>query len=36
VDGKTPFLKMSKENWNFLYEGYDFNISILGEIEWLI
>ena len=32
----TPsFLKMSKENWNFLYENYDFKMSIIGEIKWL-
>jgi hypothetical protein len=24
IEGKTPLLKMSKENWNFLYEGVDF------------
>ena len=35
VEGKTPLLKMSQESWNFLYEGYDFNISILGEINGL-
>ncbi len=35
VEGKTPLLKMSKENWNFLYEGYDFKISMLGEITWI-
>ena len=38
VEGNTPLLKMSKENWNFLYEGpkdkgYDFEISLLGKIK---
>lgn len=33
IEGKTPLLKMSKENWNFLYEGVDFEISLLGEIK---
>lgn len=33
IEGKTPLLKMSKENWNFLYEGDDFDISLLGEIK---
>lgn len=33
IEGKTPLLKMSKENWNFLYEGEDFEISLLGEIK---
>ena len=37
IEGQTPLLKMSKENWNFLYEGnkdkgYDFEISLLGKI----
>jgi CRISPR-associated endonuclease Csn1 len=32
IEGKSPLLKMSKENWNFLYEGEDFEISLLGEI----
>jgi len=30
-----PLLKMSKDNWLFLYEGYDFKISTLGEISWI-
>ena len=34
IEGNTPLLKMSKENWNFLYEGYDFKISMLGQITW--
>ena len=29
------FLKVSKENWNFLYENYDFEISMFGEIKSL-
>jgi CRISPR-associated endonuclease Csn1 len=32
IEGKTPLLKMSKENWNFLYEGEDFEISMLGKL----
>jgi len=28
----SPLLKMSSENWNFLYEGYDFEVSILGDL----
>ncbi|MFZ6024893.1 MAG: type II CRISPR RNA-guided endonuclease Cas9 [Bacteroidota bacterium] len=37
VGGKEikPLLKLSKENWNFLIEGVDFDISIQGEIKWL-
>jgi CRISPR-associated endonuclease Csn1 len=35
VDGKTPLLKMESKNWNFLYEGEDFEISLMGMIEWL-
>lgn len=33
IEGKTPLLKMSSENWNFLYEGKDedFEVSMLGE-----
>ena len=34
MEGKTTLLKMSKENWNFLYEGEDYQISFLGEITW--
>ncbi|MBS1951421.1 MAG: hypothetical protein JST37_10500, partial [Bacteroidetes bacterium] len=30
-----PLLKMSKSNWNFLYEGEDFEISLLGEMKWV-
>lgn len=36
VDGKAPLLKMSKENWNFLFEGTDFRISILGRMEFTL
>ena len=37
AEDKTPLLKMESKNWNFLYEGskekgYDFEISILGQI----
>lgn len=34
IEGKTPLLKMSSENWNFLYEGNDFEITMLGELKW--
>lgn len=34
IEGNTPLLKMSRENWNFLYEGYEFEISLLGDIKW--
>ncbi|WP_044632060.1 type II CRISPR RNA-guided endonuclease Cas9 [Neotamlana sedimentorum] len=29
------FLKISNNNWNFLYENYDFKVSILGKLIWL-
>lgn len=35
VEGETPLLKMSSNNWNFLYEGEDFEVSILGELKWI-
>lgn len=35
TEGKTPLLKMAKENWNFLYEGDDFEIPLLGKIRIL-
>lgn len=36
MDGETPLLKLNKEeSWNFLYEDYDFKISIKGELIWL-
>lgn len=35
IEGKTPLLKMSKENWNFLYEGDDFEITLLGELQFI-
>lgn len=31
----VPLLGMSSNNWNFLLEGEDFTISVLGEIKWL-
>ncbi len=34
IEGKTPLLKMASNNWNFLYEGEDFEISILGILKW--
>ncbi|KMQ70474.1 hypothetical protein [Chryseobacterium koreense] len=33
-EGETPLLKMSKEKWNFLFEGEDFEISLDGKIFW--
>lgn len=33
--GQPSLLKMSNENWNFLYEGEDFKLSILGEFNLL-
>lgn len=35
IEGETALLKMSKENWNFLYEGRDFEVTILGDLNWL-
>jgi CRISPR-associated endonuclease Csn1 len=35
IDGKTPLLKLSSKNWSFLYEGEDFEISLLGKITWV-
>lgn len=32
----TPLLKTSKDNWNFLYEGEDFEIDILGKLNVLV
>ncbi|HEY4787402.1 MAG TPA: HNH endonuclease domain-containing protein [Bacteroidales bacterium] len=36
VEGQTSLLKMSSKYWNFLYEGEDFEVSMLGQIKWLI
>lgn len=37
LEGETPLLKIGKpENWNFLFEGEDFEISIDGKINWKI
>lgn len=30
----SALLKMSSQNWNFLYEGIDFDISLLGQLTW--
>lgn len=35
IEGETPLLKVSKENWNFLFENKDFEISLLGKINWI-
>lgn len=33
IEGETPLLKINKaEDWNFLYEGEDFEISLFGKI----
>lgn len=32
IEGETPLLKMSKSNWNYLIEGYDFEVSLLGQL----
>ena len=34
IERETALLKMSKENWNYLYEGKDFEVTILGELKW--
>lgn len=35
IEGKTPILGLSKTNWNFLYEGVDFEVSITGKLTYL-
>jgi hypothetical protein len=35
IEGNTPILGLSKNNWNFIYEGEDFEVSLLGTIKWL-
>lgn len=35
IEGQTPILGLSKNNWNFLYEGEDFEVSLLGRMKWL-
>jgi len=35
MEGNTPLLKMASKNWNFIFEGEDFEISLLGEIKWI-
>lgn len=34
IEGETPLLKVSKENWNFLFENKDFEVSLLGKIDF--
>lgn len=34
IEGETPLLKMSKEKWNFLFEGEDFELSLDGKTNW--
>lgn len=35
IEGNTQLLKMSKENWNFLYEGIDFVIDFDGSLKFI-
>ncbi len=36
VEGETPLLKLNKEEgWNFIYENYDFNIDISGNLNFI-
>lgn len=35
VEGQTPILGLTKNNWNFLYENEDFEVSLLGKIKWI-
>jgi hypothetical protein len=35
IEGQTHLLKMSKEKWNFLVEGKDFEMNIDGTIRWI-
>lgn len=36
LEGETPLLKIGKpENWNFLFEGEDFKMSLDGKINWI-
>lgn len=36
LEGETPLLKMSKENWNYLFEGEDFELTLDGKINFKI
>lgn len=35
VEGNTPFIRVAVSNANFLFEGYDFNISMLGDLTFI-
>jgi CRISPR-associated endonuclease Csn1 len=35
IEGETPLLKMASNNWNFLCEGEEFEVSLLGRIKWI-
>lgn len=35
IERETPLLKTSKNNWNFLFENYDFEIDITGRLKWI-
>jgi hypothetical protein len=34
IEGQTHLLKMSKEKWNFLVEGKDFEMKLDGTINF--
>lgn len=34
IEGETSLLKMSKENWNFLIEGKDFDMKLDGTLDF--
>ena len=34
IEGETSLLKMSKENWNFLIEGKDFDMKLDGTLHF--
>ncbi|MDR1527418.1 MAG: hypothetical protein LBS46_07100, partial [Dysgonamonadaceae bacterium] len=36
IEGNTPLLKMSKKNWNFLFEGKDFEMNLDGTVKFKI
>lgn len=35
IEGQTPILGLTKNNWNLLIENRDFKMSVLGEIRWI-
>ncbi len=34
IEGETPLIGLTKKNWNFLFENYDFNLDIIGNLTW--